>query len=202
MAITVFDFGNVNDFATGAANYTVTKNGITATLSNYRGNNSNFVINSNSSGTGNGILMAQYQLPFQTGYRFDLALAASSGNPVQIVRYIVRTTNISSDLTFTNASQSSTLNDFTNSGSFSLDNSPFIASSTTTVRTVTKLNSSTPAQSYLAGIEVQAVPFESDVLPLVGATILFGGGMWWKRRRGTGQLDLTGQRVEKEQDNG
>ena len=38
---------------------------------------------------------------------------------------------------------------------------------------------------------IQAVPFESDVLPLLGATILFGGGMWWKRRRGAGQIDLT-----------
>ena len=29
------------------------------------------------------------------------------------------------------------------------------------------------------------VPWETDVLPLIGATIFFGGGMWIKRRRAT-----------------
>jgi hypothetical protein len=46
--------------------------------------------------------------------------------------------------------------------------------------------------------DAQEVPWETDVLPLVGATLLFGGGMWWKRRRGASQLDLTGQGPEQE----
>jgi len=35
----------------------------------------------------------------------------------------------------------------------------------------------------------EPVPFESDVLPLVGATILFGGAMWWKRKRAEKSLN-------------
>jgi hypothetical protein len=30
------------------------------------------------------------------------------------------------------------------------------------------------------------IPFETDVLPFAGATALFAGGVWWKRRRGQG----------------
>lgn len=44
--------------------------------------------------------------------------------------------------------------------------------------------------------DAQAVPWETDVAPLVGATILFGGAMWWKRRRAASQIDLTGQGSE------
>ncbi len=46
------------------------------------------------------------------------------------------------------------------------------------------------AQTF-GGVIVEAVTWETDVLPLVGATILFGGGMWWKRRRAASQIDLT-----------
>jgi len=48
---------------------------------------------------------------------------------------------------------------------------------------------------------IEAVPFESDVLPLVGATILFGGGMWWKRRRGSVSLELENSSPDNSADN-
>ncbi|MEB3189576.1 MAG: hypothetical protein VKL42_04450 [Snowella sp.] len=62
-----------------------------------------------------------------------------------------------------------------------------------------KQNLSAAAEGRLAGFEAQPVPWETDVLPLVGATLLFGGGVWWKRRRAAAsQLDLTGQGLEQE----
>ena len=43
------------------------------------------------------------------------------------------------------------------------------------------------------------VPWDTNVAPLIGATLLFGSGMWWKRRRAAAnQLDLTGQGSEQE----
>jgi len=44
------------------------------------------------------------------------------------------------------------------------------------------------------------VPFETDVLPLLGAAVFFGGGMWLKRRRGNVSLNLETSTVESSED--
>ena len=39
-----------------------------------------------------------------------------------------------------------------------------------------------PPIALLSGVSVQAVPWETDTLPLVGSTVLFGFGLWAKKK--------------------
>jgi hypothetical protein len=39
-----------------------------------------------------------------------------------------------------------------------------------------------PPFALLSDVSVQAVPWETDTLPLVGSTVLFGVGLWAKKK--------------------
>ncbi|MBJ7901193.1 MAG: hypothetical protein GC158_15025 [Cyanobacteria bacterium RI_101] len=47
--------------------------------------------------------------------------------------------------------------------------------------------------------DAQTVPWETDVLPLAAGTIIFGGAVWWKSRRGAKALDLGEGTTDSEQ---
>lgn len=207
-AITIFNFGD-SDIYTPAPNgsnlsYSLAagSEGITMTISNYRlgagGTASAFSIDADSNGDGFGIELFDVA---PSGDRFDIAF----NQAVFINAYFVvdtTGTNQTLDFTQTGSLDVSTGNPFTifdfptgralnvGNGSGSPATAPFLVPAGSTVTVRATFPALGKAQTGLSGLEVQAVPWETDVLPLVGATILFGGGMWWKRRRQASQIAL------------
>ncbi|MFN5513922.1 MAG: hypothetical protein ACK5CA_04015 [Cyanobacteriota bacterium] len=67
----------------------------------------------------------------------------------------------------------------------------------TSTLSVTSQNTFSTDQGFTSNY--QAVPLETDALPLVGVTALFAGAVWWKRRRGAEALDLSKATPDPEQ---
>lgn len=79
----------------------------------------------------------------------------------------------------------------------------FISAPTGTPGEILTLRTSSPFSSVQRGVggtndaisfggTAQAVPLESDALPIVGAAVFMAGGLWWKKKRaGAKALDLS-----------
>jgi hypothetical protein len=67
-------------------------------------------------------------------------------------------------------------------GSFNFSNQFSLnAGQTSTLNATLSFHPNT-GTAFLNSITVQAVPWETDALPVVGSTILFGLGVWGKRK--------------------
>jgi hypothetical protein len=133
---------------------------------------SNVTVNFASPGNtlNNGSYAATYNLDLPTGYTFT-GTTLTVTNPSPPVNFSASTSSGSTGNTITGVISTLTVSTTTND--FGL-NEGFTSN-------------------------YQAVPWETDVLPLVGATALFAGAVWWKRRRGAEALDLSEATPDSEQ---
>jgi hypothetical protein len=158
----------------GQSSVNRTVSGVTATFSNINGLN---VFQSNSDGI-------YLNAPLLAGDRFDI----SFNQVVKFLSYSVTNNSLISvgeTATFALSNPngtSSTGNDLASVGSFDLSNQ-FILNAGQTSTLTASLSAPTSGETALIqSITVEAVPWETDALPVVGSTILFGFGVWTKRK--------------------
>lgn len=155
-----------------------TLSGVTATFSN---------INSNPGTFGSSFYGIVLDSPGKLGNRFDISFNQS----VKLLSYTVTLPpffggSATFDLSNPNGT-GSTGNDFANVGNFNLSNQFILDAGQTSTLTATlskPANSPYDNTAYLKSITVDAtpVPWETDALPVVGSTILFGLGVWAKSK--------------------
>lgn len=169
-----FLFDN-NDYGLSTINKTV--GGVTMNVSNINSSNGNFVVDSG------GILL---DFAGNLGNQFNI----SFDQAVQFASYTVSFEDIGAGQTATFAlsnpnGASSTGNNLANLGTFNF-NSPFTLNAGQTSTFTATLSSPFNDFAFIKSITVDynatPVPWETDTLPVIGSTVLFGGGVWAKRK--------------------
>jgi hypothetical protein len=158
----------------GQSSVNRTVSGVTATFSNINGLN---VFQSNSDGI-------YLNAPLLAGDRFDI----SFNQVVKFLSYSVTNNSLISvgeTATFALSNPngtSSTGNDLASVGSFDLSNQFILNAGQTSTLTASLSAPISGETALIQSITVEAVPWETDALPVVGSTILFGFGVWTKRK--------------------
>ncbi len=131
------------------------------------------------------------------GASFATTFNISFSSPVEITAYLVGSvTETDTTLDLTGGTPDTTGLNFGATGTQPISPLISLPASPSSLTVTANFQSGKTGTNYLQGLDATEVPWETDVLPLVGATILFGGGMWWKRRRGASQIDVADQGQE------
>ena len=163
--------------STAINDWTVTSATIDYIYGQWQASNGNFSLDLSGNGgpAGAGIIAQTFATTQGNQYLvgFDLAGNPEGGPTVKTLR--VSAGGSSQDFTFDITGKTTT-----NMG-WSPQTFSFVASSTSTTLSFASLDSSGTGPT-LDNVVVTAVPWETDALPVVGSTILFGFGVWRKSK--------------------
>jgi hypothetical protein len=155
---------------------TQTVNGVTATFSGMNSSNGLF----NGFPTSGLALNTPSLLGNQFNISFNQDVTFLSYNVVNVAGLFAGQT-ATFDLSNPNGAPS-TGNNLASVGSSNFSNQFSLNAGQTSTLNATLSFNPGGGSAFLRSITVQAVPWETDVLPVVGSTILFGLGVWGKRK--------------------
>lgn len=191
-------FGNEGTFEVDTYTYFDAGSGITATINGYDGKLLDAVTIVRNIAPSNARGIALTGTPDENfGTLFKISFDADVLISQYIVSFVSQPTVGSATLELDGGIPYSPGNEFNVDGTYVFGGKPIILSANTTA-TIRAVITDGKGENYLRGIYATRVPvpIETDALPLVGSTVLFGGGLWLKRRRSDGKLDLLAQAPE------
>jgi choice-of-anchor C domain-containing protein len=168
-----FGFVNVPTNSTAINDWTVARGNIDYINTLWQSSNGSYSVDLSGSQPGRIEQTFATRTGNQYSVKFDLAGNVEGGSTVKILR--LSAGGSSRDFTFDVTGQS-----YTNMG-WSPQTFDFVATSNTTTLSFASLDQ-TIFGSALDNVVVTEVPWETDALPVVGSTVLFGFGLWWKNK--------------------
>jgi hypothetical protein len=170
--------------ANDASLQTISKtiDGVTINLSNINGGSGNFaVVNA-------GILLNQDYYPSNQNIAYGDQFDISFSQAVQFISYNVIYSGISTGQTGAFALSNpngagSTGNNLANVGTFNFSNQFNLnAGQTSTLKAILSAPDNNLSAIQSITVNATAVPWETDALPVIGSTVLFGLGLWAKNK--------------------
>lgn len=159
-------------------------NGVTIYLSNL--NNTNSITPGRFQTDDDGIYL---DVPNASGNQFDIAFSQA----VQFISYTVRSTSYitpgeTAIFALSNPNgAASTGNNLAQVGTFDFSNQFTLNAGQTSTLTATLSAPNAPlyntSQIYSITVDATPIPWETDALPVIGSTVLFGAGLWAKNKR-------------------